>query len=401
MCASAVVHLARLQVPRGKRAKTKMHLRYLSCQGHLDRVLMASPTRRFPDPCQDQKSASVRLATRVETYFFTSSAFTTTIPPHPRAIKSKKRTHKKRCFFFIPAPKDRPGQPRTLLGCNHAHQVALAAPQELPVPYQVQWIRPACLPNLGFWEGKDVEKAEMKWTPVVWHSWLENHPSPFLPTPIRNKTSSRFQKNAQDETAWTWWRGTITGWRLTRIHPDKTWGIQVHELLFPMKWIQIFGDLWLRDLELFLILYKCSAFWILHDTSLSNFNPAFLMTYHNRPIANMVGSEVAICEMLSCQKLRKTKGMRRKRWLAHHDRVVISSVPSPNGLANADLEFVWTPISPSTGRAHYRVGENPRIPNHQNPNQSTNVDRPFCWFEEIFSKKPLQIEKSTNFRCQS
>ena len=46
-------------------------------------------------------------------------------------------------------------------------------------------------------------------------------------------------------------------------------------------------------------------------------------------------------------------------------------------------------------------GENPRIPNHQNPDQSTNVDRPFCWFEEIFSKKPLQIEKSTNFRCQS
>lgn len=49
--------------------------------------------------------------------------------------------------------------------------------------------------------------------------------------------------------------------------------------------------------------------------------------------------------------------MRRKRWLAHHDRVVISSVPSPNGLANADLEFVWTPISPSTGRADYRRGK--------------------------------------------
>ena len=103
-------------------------------------------------------------------------------------------THKNRCFFFIPAPKDRPGQPRTLLGCNHAHQVALAAPQELPVPYQVQWIRPACLPNLRFWEGKEVEKAEIKWTPVVWHSWLENHPGPFLPTPICNKTSSCFKR---------------------------------------------------------------------------------------------------------------------------------------------------------------------------------------------------------------
>lgn len=172
-----------------------MHLRYLSCQGHLDRVLMAAPTRRFPDPCQDQKSASVRLATRVETYFFTSSAFTTTIPPPPTGQQIEKtHTHKNRCFFFIPAPKDRPGQPRTLLGCNHAHQVALAAPQELPVPYQVQWIRPACLPNLRFWEGKEVEKAEIKWTPVVWHSWLENHPGPFLPTPICNKTSSCFKR---------------------------------------------------------------------------------------------------------------------------------------------------------------------------------------------------------------
>ena len=170
---------------------------------------MASPTRRFPDPCQDQKSASVRLATRVETYFLTSSAFTTNNTPPTHGPTNRKNVHTKTvAFFFIPAPKGRPGQPRTLLGCNHAHQVALAAPQELPVPYQVQWIRPACLPNLGFWEGKEVEKSwnEIKWTPVVWHSWLENHPSPFLPTPIRNKTSSRFKKmrNSLDLMAWNY-----------------------------------------------------------------------------------------------------------------------------------------------------------------------------------------------------
>ncbi len=53
MCASAVVHLARLQVPRGKTAKTKIYLWYLSCQQHLDKVLMAAPRWRLPHPCHD------------------------------------------------------------------------------------------------------------------------------------------------------------------------------------------------------------------------------------------------------------------------------------------------------------------------------------------------------------
>lgn len=208
MCASAVVHLARLQVPRGKRAKTKMHLRYLSCQGHLDRVLMAAPTRRFPDPCQDQKSASVRLATRVETYFLTSSAFTTTIPPHPQANKSKKRTHKNRCFFFHSSPQRSTWSTQNSSGMQSCTSGGFSGATRTPSSVS-STVNPAGLPAKSqilrrerSWKSWN----EIKWTPVVWHSWLENHPSPFLPTPIRNKTSSRFKKmrNSLDLMAWNY-----------------------------------------------------------------------------------------------------------------------------------------------------------------------------------------------------
>ncbi len=76
------------------------------------------------------------------------------------------------------------------------------------------------------------------------------------------------------------------------------------------------------------------------------------------------------------------------------------SVPSPNGLANADSEFVWTPISPSTGRVHYRVGKTLKFQTTKTQTSRQTI-LPFCWFEEINTKKTLQIEKSPNFRCQS
>lgn len=129
-------------------------------------------------------------------------------PPTPRANKSKKRTHKNRCFFFHSSPQRSTWSTQNSSGMQSCTSGGFSGATRTPSSVS-STVNPAGLPAKSrilrrerSWKSWN----EIKWTPVVWHSWLENHPSPFLPTPIRNKTSSRFKKmrNSLDLMAWNY-----------------------------------------------------------------------------------------------------------------------------------------------------------------------------------------------------